>query len=218
MQLKPTYTKAESEHIWFTSDPHYYHTSAIAFGNRPYKDADEMNRCLIENWNNRVGMHDLVFCLGDMVFGGYEKWKTILDQLHGNIVLVMGNHDMKNYRSTLEPFFEAVVQQLYLKIDGRIVYLNHYPYLCYGGSYRKISNDAVFQLFGHLHSGPNNKIGRDLSRLDVLFPYQYDVGVDNNNYAPVSWSEVNEKIYRQYDEYLLTHNPDFTLKEPVKTE
>jgi calcineurin-like phosphoesterase family protein len=31
----------------------------------------------------------------------------------------------------------------------------------------------------------------------MLFPTQYDVGVDNNNYEPVSWAEVNDKIGKQ---------------------
>lgn len=30
-------------------------------------------------------------------------------------------------------------------------------------------------------------------------PTQYDVGVDNNNYRPVSWEEVKEKIQKQIE-------------------
>ena len=67
-------------------------------------------------------------------------------------------------------------------------FLNHYPFLCYGGSYR-----GVWQLFGHVHSGPNAE-GLDISRLESLFPTQYDVGVDNNDYAPISYREVKSKI------------------------
>jgi calcineurin-like phosphoesterase family protein len=31
----------------------------------------------------------------------------------------------------------------------------------------------------------------------MLFPTQYDVGVDNNDYTPLSWKEVEEKIGKQ---------------------
>ena len=43
--------------------------------------------------------------------------------------------------------------------------------------------------FGHVHSGPTSS-GKDSDRLVNLFPYQYDVGVDNNNYTPVSWDQI----------------------------
>lgn len=84
--------------------------------------------------------------------------------------------------------FDGVTYQMLLDIDGRKVYLNHYPFLCYGGTY-KSDDEAVWQLFGHVHSGRNN-IGKDSNRLSMLFPYQYDVGVDNNNYMPISWREI----------------------------
>lgn len=31
----------------------------------------------------------------------------------------------------------------------------------------------------------------------MTFPYQYDVGVDNNNYTPISWEQVKDKINNQ---------------------
>jgi calcineurin-like phosphoesterase family protein len=34
----------------------------------------------------------------------------------------------------------------------------------------------------------------------MLFPTQYDVGVDNNNYRPVSFAEVKEIIKKQIAE------------------
>lgn len=48
----------------------------------------------------------------------------------------------------------------------------------------------------YVHSGPSNP-GKDAGRLKELFPTQYDVGVDNNNYTPVSWEEVKSKIEKQ---------------------
>jgi calcineurin-like phosphoesterase family protein len=54
----------------------------------------------------------------------------------------------------------------------------------------------VYEAFGHIHSGPGKK-GMDIPRMQYLFPTQYDVGVDNNNYEPISWNELNEKIGKQ---------------------
>jgi calcineurin-like phosphoesterase family protein len=39
-------------------------------------------------------------------------------------------------------------------------------------------------------------IGKDAQRLQYRFPYQYDVGVDNNNFYPVSWEEILKIIYK----------------------
>ena len=38
---------------------------------------------------------------------------------------------------------------------------------------------------------------KDFERIQYLFPYQYDVGVDKNNFTPISFNEVKEKIDQQ---------------------
>lgn len=89
--------------------------------------------------------------------------------------------------------FEDVQYQYQLIIDkSNVVYLNHYPFLCYAGTYRNDEN-ATIQLYGHIHANPNT-FGADNPRLKYCFPYQYDVGVDLNNYTPISWEQVKEKI------------------------
>ena len=45
------------------------------------------------------------------------------------------------------------------------------------------------QLFGHVHTRKNNT-GIDAARLQYLYPTQYDVGVDNNNFMPVSYTHL----------------------------
>ena len=57
----------------------------------------------------------------------------------------------------------------------------------------------MWQLFGHVHSGPNSNTGLDHPRLQHLFPLQYDVGVDNNDFRPVSFNEVKAKIEAQVE-------------------
>ena len=83
-----------------------------------------------------------------------------------------------------------------ISIEHRKVILNHFPMLCYGGTYRK-DDDKVYQLFGHVHSGPNSDSGLDIKRLINLFPTQYDVGVDNNEFRPISWGHANGLIQIQ---------------------
>ena len=104
---------------------------------------------------------------------------------------VVGKDDM---RPGFARLFEAVTMQYHLIIEEQQLYLNHNPFLCYGGSY-----SDVWQLFGHVHSRSNNT-GKDRPRLDMIFPTQYDVGVDNNGFAPVSFYQVKDIIMRQIEE------------------
>lgn len=38
-------------------------------------------------------------------------------------------------------------------------------------------------------------------RLQYLYPTQYDVGVDNNNFTPVSFSQVKQIINKQMEDH-----------------
>jgi calcineurin-like phosphoesterase family protein len=196
MSTKVDFKYEDGSKIFFSSDGHWNHANILQFCNRPFKDVNEMNYKLIENWNKKVPVDGLVFYLGDFAWGGYEVWKNIRNQLNGDIILIKGNHDQHNMSPTAESeLFKCVTWQMFIEIEGRRVLLNHYPFLCYAGTYRD-PKGLVYALNGHVHSGPGTK-GLDIDRLKMLFPTQYDVGVDNNNYEPISWNEVNEKIGKQ---------------------
>lgn len=55
--------KFEGSKVFFTSDTHFYHGNIIRFCNRPFKDVGMMNETIISNWNNTVGLDDIVFHL-----------------------------------------------------------------------------------------------------------------------------------------------------------
>lgn len=192
--MKYKYNKEEAKHLFFTSDLHFCHKNIIRFCNRPWSTTEEMNEGLVERWNKKVSPDDTVFCLGDFCFGGSAEWKKWREKLNGHIILIRGNHD-RRMSSTMEGLFDEVLYQAQLEIDGRSVYLNHYPFLTYGGCWRK-EKAAVWQLFGHVHS-KSGVCGADSGRLKYLFSTQYDVGVDNNNYEPISWNEVEKIIEKR---------------------
>lgn len=190
-------TKFTGDGLFFTSDTHFNHANILRFCNRPWESIEEHDQALIENWNSIIGPDDTVFHLGDFVFGGFPKWKEIVEQLNGHIYLIRGNHDDKQMTAGIQTLFEDCLYQARILVDGKTVYLNHFPFLCFGHGDPKIYKDSYsIQLFGHIHSGPNST-SADVSRSSILYPTQYDVGVDNNNYCPISWKEVNEKIQKQ---------------------
>ena len=195
-KLKPRNTLS-GKRVFFTSDTHFDHTSILRHCNRPFGDIEEMNQALIENWNRVVGKNDLVFHLGDFAFGGAEVWNRFLDQLNGRIVLVVGNHDIYHLRVEMLERFEQVAFELYVVIDNQPIFLNHHPFLSYGDSH-----GTVWQLFGHVHTRGNGEgKEKDKQRLPLLMATQYDVGVDNNDYTPISFERVKEIINaRQRDD------------------
>lgn len=190
----------EPERVWFTSDTHFYHENILRFCSRPFRDITEMNGTLVKNWNATVPPDGVVFHLGDFAFGGSQEWNDILSRLNGEIYLILGNHDMKQVKQGFMNRFEHVTQQMTIRVGGQSIILNHNPFLAYGGAYRD-----VWQLFGHVHSGPlsgkgmdgEQNRGKDLPRLGMLLPNQYDVGVDNNGFRPVSFEEVKRIIAAQ---------------------
>lgn len=185
------------DNIYFTSDTHFHHENILKFCNRPFSDIQEMDNKLVENWNSVVSEDSLVFHLGDFAWGGYNAWKHVRDRLNGEIILIKGNHEEKNMTQTAErELFSLVAYQVKIRVEDRAVYLNHYPFLTYAGVYR-IEKDMVWQLYGHTHSGPLSSNGKDMSRLEMAFPTQYDVGVDNNSFRPISWNSVKEIINAQ---------------------
>ena len=173
--------------IWFTSDTHFFHHQVVEKCQRPFGSVEEMNEELIRRWTAVVHSDGIVFHLGDFCFGKSENWHQILDRLKGRIYLVLGNHDAGHISEDVAARFEGVAFQMRLNVNGQKIYLNHFPYLAYSGD-----THGTWQLFGHLHSTPHSPGMIDAQRLAMLQPNQYDVGVDNNNFAPVSYQQIQQ--------------------------
>ena len=174
--------------LFFTADTHFGHKNIIDYCKRPFRDVEEMNETLIDNWNSIVGKNDIVLHLGDFGMGDAVEWNRILERLNGRIYLVAGNHDLRALSSGVITRFEGISMQMLIQIGKRRIYLNHYPFLCFSGSEKE-----NWQLFGHVHSNSLQPTAGN-SRLNYLMTTQYDVGVDNNHYVPVSYSRIREII------------------------
>ena len=139
-----------------------------------------------------MGEDDTVFHVGDFCLGGAAEWSKILNRLNGKIYLILGNHDLKNIRQGFIKRLEHIARAMRIEIEKKKIHLSHYPYLCFEGEYK----DDEWQLFGHVHTRPTNT-WIDASRLQYLYPTQLDVGVDNNNFTPLSFEHVRVKILKQ---------------------
>lgn len=181
------------EKLFFTSDQHFNHGNIISFCNRPYSDIQEMNNALIENWNRVVPQDAVVFSIGDLTFS-MDKFsiKNIFSKLNGSMFYFLpGNHDKSKFFVNLPDNFKIVSDIVHLTITTNEVYygqyvLSHYPLYTFQGIDRNVIN-----LHGHIHSGKNSHAGFDTK---FKSNFHYDIGVDNNNYAPVSLKTINDII------------------------
>lgn len=179
--------------IFLTSDTHAGHANIINFGNRPFANVDEMNQAIIDRWNEVVSDHDDVYHLGDFALGGKTFISHFASQLKGRIHLILGNHDHRNIvGASLSGLFHEVAEAKTIRYHHRHILLCHYPYLCWPGTY-----EHVPQFHGHVHLRPGYA-GADLRLMaDVASPRQYDVGVDLNNFTPISLDDALAKIAAQ---------------------
>ena len=175
------------EKVFFTSNTHFCHSRVIAYSDRPFADVAQMNEALVRNWNAVVPKDGIVFHLGDFCFGT----KKVLDQLNGQIHLILGNHDMRECRRDFMSRFASVQMERMIEVGDRRILLNHYPLLCYA------QEKYYWQLFGHIHTNPRNNRILSTERMKLLMPRQYDVEVDNNNFTPVSFHQLEEIIRYQ---------------------
>lgn len=169
---------------FFTSDLHFYHENVIKFCNRPYDSVEHMNESLIDNWNNVVNDGDHVWVLGDFSFGRIPETETILSRLNGIKHLITGNHDRKGRCEKLNWSKYFVDQHDYLRLhkDKHKFVLCHFPFHSWERGY--------INLHGHTHGTYQSKY------------MQHDVGVDVNNYTPLSLEDAVARALDKEDKQL----------------
>jgi calcineurin-like phosphoesterase family protein len=165
--------------IFFTSDPHFGHENIIKYCDRPFKFLEEMDETLIRNWNERVNVTDTVIVDGDFCFvntshrgeGTRKKWFWYSDQLNGNKVFIMGNHDRNNRLNT-------AITNLTLRLNKQQIFVTHRP------------SDVIFNydihLVGHVHNNWKHKVFNNGERNCVMV----NVGVDVWGFRPVRYDEI----------------------------
>ena len=159
--------------IYFTSDLHLGHRAAIHLCERPFKDVEEMNRKVIENWNSFIRQNDTIYILGDLSHRiSVNQANELIKQLNGKKILIKGNHD-KGYDESL---FEEICMFKEINLYGISISLMHYPML----EWPKSRHGSL-----HIHGHQHNKADYN-ERMKEQGIHRYDAGVDANSYYPVS--------------------------------
>jgi calcineurin-like phosphoesterase family protein len=156
-----------------------------------------MNRALIDNWNSLVTDRDDIYILGDFLYKGNSKdANNILSKLKGQKYLIKGNHEKYLTDPEFKPEAFVWIKDYYvLKHEGVKIILFHYPLFSWDGSHH-----GSVHLYGHVHNS-GIKYPEYGERLKLLGPRAVNVGVDVNDFYPVSITAVFEKIGKSKELY-----------------
>lgn len=134
-----------------------------------------MNATILNNLEHKVKQGDTLYFLGDLSFKKdtalmfFKKFTDI--EIH----FITGNHDHTYVIKLAEKYCDSISRLKEIQIEDQSITLCHYAMR----EWNKSKYNA-WQLHGHSHG-----------TLDP-FRYQYDIGIDNNNFYPVSYQELIE--------------------------
>jgi len=150
---------------FFSADWHAGHRNILKYCDRPFATVDEMNHALITNHNEVVGVDDYFIHVGDFTLASTAYAEDIIRQLNGQKIFLVGSHDY---------WMTTKVKHVWEKqIENEHLFASHYPHHSWPRSHYN-----SWHIFGHHHGS---------LKLDGK---RYDVGVDNNNYYPVSFNTL----------------------------
>lgn len=162
---------------------------------------------------------DVLYECGDLLFGYFKTWKTVSTKLKTKrVYAVFGNHDYKNlnYKSKYIDFGTALKNHLVNKAGDMYEtrwrwskrfsifianpYDKHDILLKIAVTHEPMDLDELLgmgydiNLHGHLHMLPDMDRYKGSDREQALKLMEtgryYDVGVDNNNFKPVSLQDI----------------------------
>lgn len=141
----------------YISDLHFYHEKVMELDGRNFKNVQEMNDYMIQQWNSKVQGGDIVVVLGDMFWTKEpNEINPILNKLKGKICLLEGNHDNRwiNKDGINMDRFEWIKPYAKINDGERIVIASHYPTMCYDHQYLKCKDGSprTYMLYGHVHN------------------------------------------------------------------
>lgn len=165
---------------FFIADTHFGHEKIIQLCNRPFENMKDMEKQMVEKWNNKVSNEDTVYILGDFCFKlSKQDAIEILNKLNGKKVLIKGNHDRYVGQKDFDKCFEGIYDYLQLTKDKQQIVLSHYPIWDWAGMYY-----GSIHLYGHIH--------------DKTMPHEYKaycVSAEHTNFEPLTLEEiVNKKV------------------------
>ena len=152
-----------SKDIWLISDTHFFHANILKFtddegnlirGSR-FSSVEEMNQCMLDNWNSVVKPGDKVYHLGDVFMGDKDDFVKYWSKLNGKKNLIVGNHDDIKWMAQKELFSKIYMWRMFTEFG---LLLTHVP-IHESGLRRGAPTDEtapmLLNIHGHIHQNPS---------------------------------------------------------------
>lgn len=162
-------TTVPMEKLWFWSDQHFNHKNIIKYCERPFTDCQDMEDQLIANYKNVIKEDDVVVWVGDVTFMGDTFMNTILRDLPGYKILIMGNHDFDHGTPRRLDFDE-----MHSVISFYNFVVSHHPWYNVP--------DGYYHIHGHTHTHPTNN------------PLHINVCVEQTDYKPRNFVDIMNEV------------------------
>lgn len=175
---------------WYTSDFHFSHKNIIKYCDRPFSSVEEMDEVIMDNLLSAVQPGDCLFFLGDLTFKkdvAYEFFGQ-MDKRKIQVHFILGNHDNR-IENIVRERAASCSWMKYQTIDTYPIVMNHWNMRVWHKSHFN-----SWQLYGHSHGGLP-PVGK-----------QWDVGVDNNEFMPVSMVRLKRIMERQENNFNYIEN------------
>jgi len=164
----------------FISDEHFGHERIIKYCNRPFNSIGEMDNEIIKRFNSKVSKDDVTVHAGDFCWCNNQRdaHRLYISKLNGTHIFLTGSHDH------WLPNSNKIVWKK--KFNEQSIIVCHYAMRVWESSHYN-----SWQLYGHSHGRlpPEGK--------------QWDIGVDNNNFYPLSLDEIKQIMSTRPDNFNL---------------
>jgi len=177
------------KNIWLISDTHFFHSNILKFTDdngelirgKLFDTVEQMNECMLDNWNSVVKPGDIVYHLGDVMMGNKEEFKKYWKQLNGSKRLIVGNHDDIKWMAQNELFTKILMWRMFTEFG---LLLSHVPIHESGlrrGSPTDETAPMLLNIHGHIHQNPS--------------PTEHHrcVCVEHIDYTPINIEELRVK-------------------------
>lgn len=180
--------------IWISSDLHLCHNKSFLYEPRGFHSVQEMNKKIIENFNEVVAPNDDLYLLGDLLLGGAENLDSgleMLSWLNGRLHLIRGNHDSDKRWAAYKTLSNVVEMEtaMFLRYKKYHLYLSHFPTFCANYDDKGLKHCTI-SICGHSHT--QNPLA-DIDK-GIIFHAE----VDSNNCYPWNIEDIVSILKEHY--------------------
>lgn len=134
---------------------------------------DRMNSAIIDNCNATAGPDDVIFIVGDVIFGEINQLRQFRQRIIcRHINLIFGNHDKEIKRlwriGELRDVFDSAQDVARINVDGQGVWLSHYAHVTWDKAHH-----GIWHCYGHSHGTLEKWREKNMPNARAI-----DVGID----------------------------------------